>query len=101
MFGDFTFASIKGIIKDQVIQYMPSRDPCDNTIIQYLQFGKWDTTKYTIHQVFRSILFVAEIYLLRFFYLWPINYGLPKRPSYEVFITRKKSPINIRDTLSQ
>ena len=71
MFGDFTFASIKGIIKDQVIQFMPSRDPYDNTIIQYLQFGKWDTTKYTIHQVFRSILFVAEIYLLRFFIYRP------------------------------
>ena len=67
MFGDFTFASIKGIIKDQVIQYMPSRDPSDNTIIQYVQIGKWDTTKYTAPQVLRSVVFVAEIFLLMFF----------------------------------
>ena len=66
MYGDFTFASIKGIIKDQYIQYMPSRDPSDNTIIQYVQIGKWDTTKYTAPQVLRSVLFVAEIFLLRF-----------------------------------
>ena len=67
MFGDFTFASIKGLIKDQVIQCMPSRDPCDNTAIVYVQFGKWDTTKYTAPQVVRSFLFVAEIFLLRLF----------------------------------
>ena len=67
MFGDFTFASIKGMIKDQVIQFMPSRDPCDTTVVQYVQLGKWDTTKYTVHQACRSILFVKEILLLRFF----------------------------------
>ena len=69
MFGDFTFGSIKGLIKDQFIQFMPSRDPCDNSIIQYCQLSKWDTTKYTIHQVCRSLLFVAEILLLRLFKL--------------------------------
>ena len=66
MFGDFTFESIKGIMKDQMIQLMPSRDPSDNSIIQYIQLGKWDTTKYTVHQSSRAILFVNEILLLRF-----------------------------------
>jgi len=66
VFGDFTFESIEGIIKDQVIQIMPSRDPSDNSIILYIQMGKWDPTKYTVHQVLRSALFVTEILLLRF-----------------------------------
>ena len=35
VFGDFTFESIKEIIKDQIYQFMPSRDPSDNSIIQY------------------------------------------------------------------
>ena len=69
MFGDFTFASIEGIIKDQVIQVMPSRDPSDNSVVLYLQMGKWDQTKFTIHQVYRTVVFVEEILLLRFFYL--------------------------------
>ena len=66
MYGDFTFASIEEIIKNQVIQYMPLRDPCDDSIISYFQMGKWDATKYTAQQVCRSVLFVAEIFLLRF-----------------------------------
>ena len=69
MFGDFTFASIEGIIKDQVIQVMPSRDPSDNSVVLYLQMGKWDQTKFTIHQVYRTVVFVEEILLLRFFTL--------------------------------
>ena len=66
MFGDFTFASIEEIIKNQVIQIMPSRDSSDNSVILYVQMGKWDPTKYTIHQLCRSVLFVVEILLLRF-----------------------------------
>ena len=45
-----------------MVQFMPLRDT-----IQYIQLGKWDTTKYTVHQACRSILFVTEILLLRFF----------------------------------
>ena len=45
---------------------MPSRDPSDNSIIQYIRLGQWDTTKYTVHQASRCILFVTEILLLRF-----------------------------------
>ena len=44
---------------------MPARDPSDNTVIIYLQIGKWDPTKYSMHQVFRSVVFVQEILLLR------------------------------------
>ena len=66
MFGDFTFESIEGIIKDQLIQIMPSRDTDDNCVILYVQLGKWDPTKYTVHQLVRCALFVTEILLLRF-----------------------------------
>ena len=48
---------------------MPSRDPSDNSVVLYLQMGKWDQTKFTIHQVYRTVVFVEEILLLRFFYL--------------------------------
>ena len=67
VFADFTFASIEGIIKDHGIQFMPSRDPNDNSIIQYMRIGKLDTTKYTFNQLCRANLFVMEILLLRFF----------------------------------
>ena len=49
-----------------MVQFMPFRDPPDNSIIQYVQMGKWDSTKYTVHEACRSILFVNEILLLRF-----------------------------------
>ena len=45
---------------------MPARDPSDNTVILYLQLGKWDPVEYSMHQVFRTIVFVQEIMLLRF-----------------------------------
>lgn len=64
LFGDFTFTSIEGLIKSQLIQVMPSRDPSDNSVILYLQMGKWDPTKFSIHQVYRSVIFVEEILLL-------------------------------------
>ena len=52
---------------DQNVQLMPLRDLSDNSIIKYIQLGKWDTTKYTVHQASRSVLFVNEILLLRCF----------------------------------
>ena len=45
---------------------MPSRDPSDNSVVLYLQMGKWDQTKFSIHQVYRTVIFVEEILLLRF-----------------------------------
>ena len=53
---------------------MPSRDPSDNSVILYAQMGNWDTTKYTVHQAFKSVLFVEEILLLRFL-IFSIRYN--------------------------
>ena len=53
-------------MKSHLIQVMPARDPSDNTVILYLQLGKWDPVEYSMHQVFRAIVFVQEIILLRF-----------------------------------
>ena len=65
LFGEFTFSSIEGLLKSHLVQIMPSRDPSDNSIVIYVQLGKWDPSQYSIHQVFRTIVFVQEILLLR------------------------------------
>lgn len=64
LFGDFTFKSIEGLLKNHLIQVMPSRDPSDNTIVLYIQMAKWNPEEYIIHQVYRTIIFVEEILLL-------------------------------------
>ena len=65
LFGDFTFSSIEGMIKNHLIQIMPSRDPSDNSVILFIQMGKWNPTQFNHHQVYRCIVFVEEILLLR------------------------------------
>lgn len=63
VYNDFTFESIKGLIQSNLIELMPKCDE-EGCALLVLRIKNWDTSKYTHHELYKSIIFVNEFMLL-------------------------------------
>ena len=64
-FSDFTYKSVQHLLETGVSELMPEKDENGLSTIVF-RLSKWDSTRYTVHEVYRAAVFLWEYMLLEY-----------------------------------